>query len=72
MKTKLFALFCLSLGMTCFAGPALNVNIVGVSPGSTFSVISAGEGLTAEHPHAETALDLGAFAGDSGQSVAQI
>ena len=52
MKMRnLFALFSLFFGMTCFARPALNVNIVGVSPGSTFSVISAGEGLTAEHPH---------------------
>lgn len=52
MKMRnLFALFSLFFGMMCFARPALNVNIVGVSPGSTFSVISAGEGLTAEHPH---------------------
>lgn len=52
MKMRnLFALFFLFFGMMCFARPALNVNIVGVSPGSTFSVISAGEGLTAEHPH---------------------
>ena len=52
MKMRnLFALFSLFFGMMCFARPALNVNIIGVSPGSTFSVISAGEGLTAEHPH---------------------
>ena len=43
-------LLLLAFTVSCMAAPVMNVNIIGVSPGSSYTLVAAGDGMTVEHP----------------------